>query len=306
MSRQPTVFISYSWDSAAHRTWVRRLATRLVKNGVKVWLDEWHVQPGESLTEFMKFKLARSGHVLVICTPNYAKKSNERKGGVGYEQQIISARIASGIARRKFIPIIRNGTFNNGKDCALPTHFQGIRAIDMISTPRYNANFEMLLRTIYKSPKLKRPPIGRRPKVVQNAPGSRYYKPSKEKVRLPNLETEGYSLDSGVARNEQHPRTFEIPPEDIRHSVKKGDIVKLMFEYSDSDLPGERMWVRVTGGNGPYLVGTLSNQPLAKLKRLKLHSKIAFLPEHIIDFMPEDEVRKERRAHLRAKQKRKS
>jgi TIR domain len=262
MARPPTVFISYSWDNAAHRTWVRRLATRLVENGVKVWLDEWHVQPGESLTAFMESKLARSGHVLVICTPNYAKKSNARKGGVGYEQQIISARIASGIARRKFIPIIRKGTFTKGKDCAVPTHFLVIRAIDMTSTSRYNANFETLLRTIYKSPKLKPPPIGK-PKAFKKVAASQHVRLSKDKVRLPNLETEGLSLGSGVARNEKHPQTFEIPPEDIRHSVRKGDVVKLMFEYDDSDLAGERMWVKVTGANGPYLVGTLNNQPIA-------------------------------------------
>jgi hypothetical protein len=33
MKRRPSVFISCSWDSAAHKRWVRQLAERLIKNG---------------------------------------------------------------------------------------------------------------------------------------------------------------------------------------------------------------------------------------------------------------------------------
>jgi len=69
---------------------VRELASRLVTNGVRVWLDEWQVRAGDSLTAFMERKIAASGHVLVICTPQYARRANARLGGVGYEQQIIS------------------------------------------------------------------------------------------------------------------------------------------------------------------------------------------------------------------------
>ena len=96
MAGAPSVFISYSWDGVAHRKWVRELATRLVSNGVRVWLDEWHVRAGDSLTAFMERKIATSGHVLVVCTPQYARKANTRRGGVGYEQQIISGRIEPG------------------------------------------------------------------------------------------------------------------------------------------------------------------------------------------------------------------
>ncbi len=53
----PSAFISYSWDSAAHKTWVRQLAERLVTNGVKIKLDQWNVAPGESLTAFMETEL---------------------------------------------------------------------------------------------------------------------------------------------------------------------------------------------------------------------------------------------------------
>jgi hypothetical protein len=48
-----SVFISYSWDDDAHKQWVRELAERLVANGVHAHLDQWDVQYGDSLTQFM-------------------------------------------------------------------------------------------------------------------------------------------------------------------------------------------------------------------------------------------------------------
>src|SRR4051812_36864813 len=131
MKRPPSVFISYSWDSAIHKKWVRQLAERLIRNGVRVWIDQLNLRPGESLTRFMESKIKSSGHVLVICTPQYARRSNKRVGGVGYEQQIISGRIAAGIPRRKLIPIVRAGEIALGPKCAIPDHFVGSYALDM-------------------------------------------------------------------------------------------------------------------------------------------------------------------------------
>lgn|SRR5438552_11894718 len=124
MKRSPSVFISYSWDSAAHKKWVRLLAEPLIRNGVRVWIDQLNLRPGESLTRFMESKIKSSGHVVVVCTPQYARRSNKRVGGVGYEQQIISGRIAAGISRRKFIPIVRAGEIDLGPKCAIPRSFR--------------------------------------------------------------------------------------------------------------------------------------------------------------------------------------
>jgi len=38
--------ISYSHDSQAHKDWVRALAERLTKDGIKVVLDQWHLSLG--------------------------------------------------------------------------------------------------------------------------------------------------------------------------------------------------------------------------------------------------------------------
>jgi TIR domain len=272
MRNAPSVFISYSWDSAAHKKWVRMLAERLIRNGVRVWLDQLNLRPGESLTRFMEAKIKSSGHVLVICTPSYAKRSNKRVGGVGYEQQIISGRIAAGISRRKFIPIIRAGEIKPGPRCAIPDHFIGIYALDMRAKRLDTNKFEDLLRAIFNKKKLIRSNRAR-----QNV----------GLIRLPSLKLDGWHLLSGVASHRRYPKTFWIPPERKRTNLKSGDIAKMIFDIKEPDgVFGVRMWVKVTGRSGPYYLGDLSNQPVAARKNLMWGSPVVFLPEHVIDIVP--------------------
>jgi hypothetical protein len=272
MKRPPSVFISYSWDSTHHKKWVLQLTERLIRNGVRVWIDQLNLRPGESLTRFMEARIKSSGHVLVICTPSYAKRANKRLGGVGYEQQIISGRIAAGIPRRKFIPIVRAGEIDLGPRCALPDHFVGSYALDMRSKRLSTSKFEDLLRAIFNKKKLLR---------------SNQSRKSESLIRLPSLKLDGWHLLSGVESHRRAPRTFHIPPERQRTKLKAGDSAKLIFDIKEPDgVFGERMWVQVTGRLGPYYLGDLRNQPLAARKNLKLGSPVVFLPEHIIDIVP--------------------
>jgi len=294
MARIPSVFVSYSWDSGAHKNWVRQLASRLARNGVKVWLDQWHVRPGDSLTTYMERRIASSGHVLVICTPGYARKSNSRTGGVGYEQQIISGRIAAAIPRRKFIPILRSGKIEPGRDCAIPTHFAGIFVLDMRTPSTQRASFEQLIRAIYNKPKFAPPASRGTPMLVQQ--GSKQALARATTIRLADFELERWRLASGVLRNQQYPKTFWIPSEAHRRNVKRGDFVKLAFEIIEdgdkSQTPEhERMWVKVTRSQGPYFVGKLANEPTTNIKRLKWGSRIVFLPEHIIGIQSSNAVK---------------
>lgn len=96
-----------------------------------------------------------------------------------------------------------------------------------------------------------------------------------------------WHLGDGVERNREFPDTFEIPSEAIRHSVQPGDAVKLMFEMKSG--PGERMWVDVVKVGRRRLVGTLCNEPVF-IPRLMPGDEIRFRREHIISFIPADEV----------------
>lgn len=152
----PQVFISYSYDSERHKEWVRLLASELKRNGICVILDQWHLRPGESITQFMESAVRDTDFVLVVCTPAYAKKSNARQGGVGYEQQIVSGQLLYGTPRFKFVPLLRSGEFEDGPNCAIPTHFAGSLAIDFrkisaLKIPE-SKGFAELIRTIRAHP----------------------------------------------------------------------------------------------------------------------------------------------------------
>lgn len=291
MDIAPKVLFSYSWDSEDHKVWVRDLASRLVRNGVDVRLDEWHVQPGESLTTFMESNITNCDFVVIICTPNYAERSISRRGGVGYEQQIISGNIVSGANRKKFIPVVRQGNFEVGVDCAIPPHFLGIRAVDMRASSDDNLSFEILLRALWDEPALTPPTIGARPTF-----GTSESRPVLGPVRLPTAELDGYFLRSAVANNQLFPDTFHIPPEDERQKVSVGDYVKLYFGINPSkdadEVEFERMWVQITGSNGAYLTGVLENEPACEHERnnLKYKDSIVFLPEHILNIMTVEEL----------------
>jgi hypothetical protein len=76
-----SVFISYSWDNDKHKAWVRKLASRLVRAGIDVKLDQWDVGPGESLTQFMEKQIVDCDRVIVVCTPLYARRSQGQLAG---------------------------------------------------------------------------------------------------------------------------------------------------------------------------------------------------------------------------------
>jgi TIR domain len=159
----PRVFLSYSWDNEDHKTWVRELASRLANSGVQVRLDQWFVKPGESFIQFMEQEVSLADVVVVVCTPEYARRLNERSRGVGFEGQILSARIYSGTPRTKFIPIIRAGTVDDGPECAIPTLFRGVVIVDFRDSVDFENGFEELLRAILNKPKYLPPPLGQIP-----------------------------------------------------------------------------------------------------------------------------------------------
>ena len=142
--REPKAFMSYSWDDDQHKAWVAKLATNLRDNGVETILDQWHAVPGDQLPEFMERQIRENDYVLIICTPNYRLKSDGRKGGVGYEGDIMTAEVHNQRNHRKFIPILARGTWED----AAPSWLKGKYYIDLSSPNRYEKNYPDLLTTL--------------------------------------------------------------------------------------------------------------------------------------------------------------
>jgi hypothetical protein len=114
----------------------------------------------------MEEEVERADCVVVVCTPTYARKANERRGGVGYEHQIVSGAILANTPRRKFIPILRSGRLESGSDCALPVAHTGIKAIDFRSNAAFAKALEDLLRTVFDKPRHQPPPLGEPPPLA--------------------------------------------------------------------------------------------------------------------------------------------
>lgn len=160
-TKRKIVFISYSWDTPSHQEWVLTLAKDLIeKFGIKVILDQFELSAGKDLTHFMESSIVEADKVLVILTPNYKVKAEERKSGVGYETSMITQEIfESPISKVKFIPILREG--NQGT--STPKFLKSKLYLNMHDDNLYINKIYELSKIIYEKPLIERPKLGEIP-----------------------------------------------------------------------------------------------------------------------------------------------
>lgn len=158
----PKVFISYSWEDKEHKDWVRSLTDQLIENGIDATLDQYDLTLGDRLPQFMEQSITAADYVLIICTPTYKEKADNRQGGVGYEGHIISGELFSKGNEHKFIPVIRKGNVRT----AIPTYLSGKLGIDLTGKTDYVSNFRDLVTTLWGG--RKKPLLGRKPEYVTN------------------------------------------------------------------------------------------------------------------------------------------
>ena len=160
----PSVFISYSWDNEDHKNWVLNLAKRLRENGIEVILDRYELQGGKNITHFMERALQSADKVLVIFTPNYKLKADNREGGVGYEYSILNNDIYKNIAgNSKYIPVLKVGTM----ETSVPAFIQQFIAIDMRDDAQYEQKVREVTLTLYDKPIIVKPELGKKPLWAQ-------------------------------------------------------------------------------------------------------------------------------------------
>jgi hypothetical protein len=153
------VFISYSHDSADHKKWVGELASRLVKSGIDVILDQWDLGLGDDVPKFMEKGVSISDRVLMICSETYVRKADEGKGGVGYEAMIVTGEIVRDLGTNKFIPVVRQ----KGDDKILPKSIGTRFFVDLSNEQIFDDQFEILLRELHEAPVSVKPPLGKNP-----------------------------------------------------------------------------------------------------------------------------------------------
>ena len=165
MSRKPRVFISFSWEDESHNEWVRGLAEQLRNHGVDADLDRWAVRLGDNVTDFMA-RIEKVDVVLLVCTPAYKKKFDERAEkatGVGYEARLITADISRG-RHDRYVPLLRSGE----PDSAIPLVLASCFWPDMRGTSVPAHHYRALLARIFNDPS-ERPPLGERPTFLSSS-----------------------------------------------------------------------------------------------------------------------------------------
>lgn len=175
----PKVFISYSWTSEEHKSNVIEFATHLINNRIEVIIDEWDAPEGIDLNYFMEENVRSpdTDFVLIISDKEYARKANERSGGVGTETQIISKRVYDDVNQTKFIPLVWQ-TDENGKPY-LPDYLSSRKYFDFTPKNRFG-NFKKLLRRLYNLPENPKPKLGDFPEELLET--KKYYPALKESI----------------------------------------------------------------------------------------------------------------------------
>jgi hypothetical protein len=172
-SGAPRALLSYSWEVPEHKRWVTELAERLQGvSGVEIIFDLWRPNPGDDKLHFMEQAVAKSDFVIVVCTPTYAERANNREGGVGYESMDITSELAEHIRANKFIPVLRKGSWTS----SLPTYLKSRIGVNLSDEPYSEDEYERLLRVLHGEP-VQPPPIGNKPdfskKPTSSVEGSR-------------------------------------------------------------------------------------------------------------------------------------
>ena len=104
-----SVFLSYAWESDAHKEWVAQLADSMQAQGAfNVVFDQYDLHAGKDLTHFMD-NATQADRIVVVITPAYVEKAESRMGGVGYEAAIISAHLLRDQLSAKVVPALRRG-----------------------------------------------------------------------------------------------------------------------------------------------------------------------------------------------------
>lgn len=137
------VFISYSWDN---KDWVLSLRNRLEQDGVKTVIDRTDMQLGDSISVFMEQSIKAAEVILLILTPEYKRKADNRLGGVGYEGSIITGEILCGQRKRQFIPVLAMGEWNS----SLPIWVMDRNGVNLSARPYSEMEYERLLETLPK------------------------------------------------------------------------------------------------------------------------------------------------------------
>ncbi len=143
-------FISHASDDKER--FVRKFATRLMENGVDVWLDEWEINPGDNpVRKIFDEGLATCKVVILVMSEVSVVKPWVR-------EELDAAFVKKIEGKAKLIPIRLDGC--EMPECLKTTHWQSIDNPD-----GYDDAFQRVLNGIFSH--YPKPPLGQPPRYTQ-------------------------------------------------------------------------------------------------------------------------------------------
>lgn len=141
ITSKPRVFLSYSWENRNNASWVEKLATDLVKNGIDLIFDKWDLSLGCSISSFIERSISTSDKVICILTQSYQEKLENKKGWFNLEYSIILSQFLTNKdnASQKFIPVWRSGDL-------IVSNLDEIKIIDMRDDAQYETSLNNLIK----------------------------------------------------------------------------------------------------------------------------------------------------------------
>ena len=146
-----------------HSERVLALSNRLRALGVGAELDRYHVRPPQGWPQWCEEQLRpeSSSFVLVICTPNYRARVENRVSadegrGVYWEGAILYSYLYSAKGNSRFVPVL----LDDAPEAAIPVPLDGhtryrIRAFELA-----DPDFEALYRELTGQPETPKPILG--------------------------------------------------------------------------------------------------------------------------------------------------
>ncbi len=211
MKEKLKTFISYSWDSAKHMEYVKKLAIDLRADGIDVSIDQWELVPGDQLPEFMEKSIRENDFIIVICSPKYKEKSDKRFGGVGYEGDIITGELLISRKRRKFIPVFFEASWED----VAPSWLLGTYYLDMRQEIEHRGQVYQLLVTSLSNQQEAPPLLG---DIFENSTQII----STGKITIPHIVGQ-YQDSKGT---------------DVIFFKKKGDVIIGIYDYAHKKKTG--------------------------------------------------------------------
>lgn len=152
--RKPaTCFISYAWGNATHEYWVRRLVDHLHDAGIEVTIDAWDNPDVGGSVEPLVRKIAASEFILVVGTPQYKQKYENKHVQMGsvvnQEIELINRRLNGTEAeKRTVLPLLLEGNESE----AFPEPLRGRLFIAFQEERFYFVSLFNLILTLYRIP----------------------------------------------------------------------------------------------------------------------------------------------------------